>query len=72
MPPVVVGAQLGLSGRRGATEPYASAHESGFSRPRTRPVRGRAEPVRYASSRTHFLFLMPTAYLTLATGGLVF
>ena len=26
------------------------------------------EPVTYASSRTHFLFLMPTAYLTLATG----
>jgi hypothetical protein len=26
------------------------------------------DPVTYASSRTHFLFLMPPAYLTLATG----
>src|ERR1700675_1348032 len=30
------------------------------------------EPVTYASSRTHFLFLMPTAYLTLATLGFGF
>jgi hypothetical protein len=30
------------------------------------------DPVTYASSRNHFLFLMPTAYLTLATGRLSF
>jgi hypothetical protein len=29
-------------------------------------------PLTYASSRTDILFLMPTAYLTVATGGLVF
>src|SRR5450755_2251482 len=30
------------------------------------------EPVTYASSRTHFLFLMPIVYLTLATDSFVF
>ena len=30
------------------------------------------EPVTYASSCTHFMFLMPTAYLTLATDSLAF